>query len=1000
MMLTIFKTTEERAKNPIIEADFHYLGKANDEIPGQISSKGELLWNFIEYYLFQRFWDSKHRISFASENLPILRFVLRVLLPLIAGEMYKHKSAEIRRSHARTIVINFLEKCRNNQGVLSVLENISGFTGKLIKLNDRYETLKFSDRALSIFVHETRFLYASGQSLFFIHEDFRDFFVASHFINEAKIAKHTKVFPDTWRTSPISFTIRKYIGEITGEIYNRPLIKSNQWNIDNYTPTELKELLNLLRNNFDPIEVGYGIWNILTIWKESRGELSGEDLGNLYLVDYPFNGMVLGRKSGNSVLAVNFRGSRINFDNFLPGVVKQPQCIAFQKDLSTFYIGCEDHSIHEFSIATNSWKKTFNGHTGAVNAIDINHEDQQILSGGQDKAIFIWDPNNHTPVRRFQKHEYSIVAIYYLATDRKVVSISSEDQWITENNIQRVIPVGSEIIMWNYDQPDKYQVLFRGIKGKQIVDHAISNDRSLLSIITQDSHRMGLILEYSLHTGKLHREYNSSCRINSFAYSHDNHKIIIADGDKIVLINRSDGTIEKPNIALPYSVDYLHPLTNGKHLLIGSEWSLQHVALVDINDGAVIRKFEKKSQFPNNTISIDQSEKFVCTLSRSNEVKLYSIDVPELVIKSRSTSSELNCITFSATGTRFFLGANNREVTEWAPNIRLQRSYLGHIAGINCICLSSDDKFLFSGSNDGTVTKWSTLTGERLASYQFSENEKLNALTISNDDQFLICGLFRMIVKIAAETMQILQSRFLEDSDKKMAEGGGKLSGVDFSSIDMFQDNRRFVTGSRDGFVRIWDLDTLYVIIEFKAARVINSLCISPDQSKIVTAAINGEVKEWLVSDGTLTQTYERSTPYAGFSPVTYSPDGKHLVSSWYGIKTWHVSTGKLIWNAQYNTHITDIAFHPSSEFFLTCDLKMNVNAFDTRTGQRLYHKFIISGMNLSGCIMTKLHKDSETSLFFYQSLYQAGAVIDDAYIKHLSFGQRILHKLSKLFKR
>jgi hypothetical protein len=65
----------------------------------------------------------------------------------------------------------------------------------------------------------------------------------------------------------------------SGESRVKPyLVEEVGWEIDINKETRLHRVVDLCREKFGAEVVGYAVWNIVTIWKEVRGELTGADL--------------------------------------------------------------------------------------------------------------------------------------------------------------------------------------------------------------------------------------------------------------------------------------------------------------------------------------------------------------------------------------------------------------------------------------------------------------------------------------------------------------------------------------------------------------------------------------------------------------------------------------------------------------------------------------------------------------------------------------------------
>lgn len=120
----------------------------------------------------------------------------------------------------------------------------------------------------------------------------------------------------------------------------------------------------------------------------------------------------------------------------------------------------------------------------------------------------------------------------------------------------------------------------------------------------------------------------------------------------------------------------------------------------------------------------------------------------------------------------------------------------------------------------------------------------------------------------------------------------------------------------------------------------INGLVFSPDGATLYAAsgenAIEGEVRAWRVSDGTLLRTIEghRDTIYA----LALSPDGKTLATGSYDqqIKLWNTETGAEIKTLRgHNGAVFGLSFRPDGKILASASADRTIKLWDVATGQR-----------------------------------------------------------------
>ncbi len=165
-------------------------------------------------------------------------------------------------------------------------------------------------------------LQETGGEYGFTHQHIRDYFAAIENINMLQLAcyiyengkaavalKCLQPFGE----KPVHLAVRKFIGEVLGEHRNKPYFENEKWHYA--VPKEpcdrnlLKRVLNVYRNLLEG-ECEYSLHSIISILREIREDLSGEDLSCLDLSRCSMNGLML----GNCDFGASLKGTIINLD--------------------------------------------------------------------------------------------------------------------------------------------------------------------------------------------------------------------------------------------------------------------------------------------------------------------------------------------------------------------------------------------------------------------------------------------------------------------------------------------------------------------------------------------------------------------------------------------------------------------------------------------------------------------------------------------------------------
>jgi len=91
-------------------------------------------------------------------------------------------------------------------------------------------------------------------------------------------------------------------------------------------------------------------------------------------------------------------------------------------------------------------------------------------------------------------------------------------------------------------------------------------------------------------------------------------------------------------------------------------------------------------------------------------------------------------------------------------------------------------------------------------------------------------------------------------------------------------DGTKFLTGSADGKVRLWDIESENVVQVFSGATSeISSVAFSSDGKRLLVGSLDRKAHLWDVATGELLKTFSGHTHWV--NSVAFSPDGKQVLT-------------------------------------------------------------------------------------------------------------------------
>jgi WD40 repeat protein len=165
--------------------------------------------------------------------------------------------------------------------------------------------------------------------------------------------------------------------------------------------------------------------------------------------------------------------------------------------------------------------------------------------------------------------------------------------------------------------------------------------------------------------------------------------------------------------------------------------------------------------------------------------------------------------------------------------------------------------------------------------------------------------------------------------------------GDSVTSVD-FRHNTNIVASSdEDGNIFVWDADSNTIIHKLNEDKFsVSAIAFSPDGSKLVSGQLDGKIRLWDANKWHQLRVMDIDEGIiSAVKSITFSPDGKFIISGGKTIKLWDTDTGKIIRVMQGNggmlSMIESVAFSPDGKILVTGRSSINdqVVLWDSSTG-------------------------------------------------------------------
>ncbi|MCL2304695.1 MAG: WD40 repeat domain-containing protein [Planctomycetaceae bacterium] len=608
---------------------------------------------------------------------------------------------------------------------------------------------------------------------------------------------------------------------------------------------------------------------------------------------------------------------------------------------------------------------TLTGHSGPVESLTFSPVFRNLLSGGADRQIILWNPQTGEALRKYRGSRTEIASLAVSKNGKNFVSCTSTDRrvlfWDTDsenpleefptppfepssiainsNATQVIVGLMDGQIVFYQKVGDSPATLEASFKGHKLGINHVRFSPNEKTFLTCGSDRM--VIVWDTATRKPIQTFRGhTAAVLRADFSPDGREIVSAGKDKTALVwTIVDGTIQHrlsghvgDITAVAYRADGSEIFTASKDRtillwdaktgekkagvpkrnsqILSAEWNEinKGIALGCINGTVEILAPSLFVPIKNFTEESDGSFPVVAGTKKRNA--LMDLPTGQLAFRYGKTSHYSDIGALSPSGQQFVdVNTQQGDGALWETDTGRMIQFLNAPQQVSAVCFhTKDSKFLLTGLKNGTIRYWN-FAQDNTSDFAVHKNFVQAIAVTPNGRQFLS----------AADGTLVFWDILAKQEVQTIPTSMKKIRSLVFSP-----DGKHFAIGSEENTVGLWTLEageeslfTEQKLTGHDAGEI--SVVFSPDGAYLYSAASDGKAIQWDVASGKPLKEFKTQTDK--MTSIAVSPNGQYLLTGTSEELSLllDVNTAKPVMILPFQGGpVTNVLFHPKSLSVIT----------------------------------------------------------------------------------
>ncbi|MBN1488076.1 MAG: hypothetical protein JW981_10570 [Anaerolineae bacterium] len=556
------------------------------------------------------------------------------------------------------------------------------------------------------------------------------------------------------------------------------------------------------------------------------------------------------------------------------------------------------------------WSYSLEGHIGSVNVVTVTPDGQQVVSGGEDKIVRVWDLRGGKLLRSLRCEARVNAAVVTL--DKQIVigtDSGTVEVWDLPNE-KRLYSLKGEHIgnVWSVDVTPNGELAVSGADDKTVKVWDLRKGQLLHSLVGHTGNVWTVAITpngryvvsgakdktlkiWDLSNGELMRTLNE--------HKEDVRTVAVTPDGQYIVSGSYDNTLKIWNLSSEQSECFLDRHTdavwsvkvtrNGQQVVSGADdgtikvWSLGNREL-EGSWKTEVDWIRSVAVTPNGqqAVSAGTYKPGQKGINSETTIQVWDLENKALQYSLEGHTGRVLAVATTPDSQKMVSSADDQTVKVWdLENGRMLRSLKGHKGRVWAVAITSDGQKVVGGGDDETVRVWN-LENEQIHPL-IGHRGRVRTVTVTPDGQKVVSGGDDGIVRV------------WDLKNGQMHPLIGHRGCV--WAVAITSDGQKVVSGGDDETVRVWNLKNGQMLpLKGHRGRVW-TVAVTSDGQKVVSGAEDGIIKVWNLRSGKLWPSFKGHMRRVRSVAVT--PDEKMIVSGSDDqmVKVWNLDNGKLLYS-------------------------------------------------------------------------------------------------------